>query len=487
MAWDLDGSTQYFDCIMPAAVKAAAGGPFTMIAFCELDDAANGTLMCNMSGSSVFQVEEIFTGLNYGTSAGTRNGPAITSLSPSGVGTPYIYIISKNTGNVAPEYTVIPWVSGAPGTPVSGTITGGGATLGDGSAPGASGFIRCGQYGTATGERLNGKVIALAQYTAYKDATARAALDSWNDWLAASGLAWAMEFTALTTRTDASGNGGDETARNGTSPYTLTSDPANFFPSGSTAVNVADVPAGARVRSGYESILTGVAVADSPQGIRLRSPEGSGAVSGVQAAVDVPAGVRARSGSETIALGVAVTDLPAGIRLRGAPDAVSYGSAMQDAPAGVRVRSGYESVVIGGGSVTVTDDAPSGIRLRSASESVLFGHSVVDLPNGWRFRSAPERLALGLVVTDVPAGYRLRSGAEAVDTGAGGVALLDAPAGIRLRSGYETLLGVIDQTPSPTILAPVSVARAAGGASIARVLGVTPIVRITAAVRRFRA
>lgn len=394
MAWDLDGSTQYFDCLMPAAIKAAAGGPMTLIAFTELDASTDGAFMCNMSGSSVFQVMEIFSSFNYGTSAGTRNGPVATSQTPSAVGNPYIVIISKNTGNVAPEYTLIPWVSGAPGTPVSGTITGGGATLGDGTAPGASGFIRCGQYGTSTAERINGRIIALAQYTAYKDATARATLDSWTDWLNTSGpgagLAWAMEFTALTTRTDASGNGGDESARNGTTPYTLVADPAGFFSGGGSAVNVADSPSGFALRSGYETVLSGVAVADSPVGLRMGSPEGQGVLIGVQA-----------------------TDSPSGFRLGAPGTSVSSGMAVSDAPNGFRLGAPFADVTVGGGSVSVAD-SPMGFRLGSAGGVATFGVLVTDLPAGWRMRSGMETLSVLAGVADRPGGFRWGSGADSV-------------------------------------------------------------------------
>lgn len=505
MAWDLDGSTQYFDCIMPAAIKAAAGGPMTLIAFVDLDAATDGAPICNMSGSSVFQVLETFGSLNYGTSAGTRNGPSLTTLTPSAVGTPYILIVSKNTGNVAPEYTVIPWVSGAPGTPVSGSITGGGATLGDGVAPGASGFIRAGQYGTSTAERINGRVIALAQYTVYKDATARALLDSWNDWLNTSGpgagLAWAMEFTALTTRTDASGNGGDESARNGTTPYTLVADPANFFPSGGSAVSVADVPNGLRLRSGYETVSIGVsardvptpsslrfrsgyetvssglAVADRPAGLRLRSPEGSGVSSGVQA-TDAPVGFRLRSAYETVTSGVAIPDAPAGLRLRSGYDITTQPITARDVPtpSSIRMRSGYETVSLGGSAVTAADTVPSGYRLRSVGGAAVLGIATTDLPTGWRLRSALETVSSGLTVADRPVGLRLRSGYESITIAEGNPT--DRPTGFRWRTAPATVSGELILTPDVTIIAEVDVVR---------VTAAVRIVRVTAPVRRFRA
>jgi hypothetical protein len=507
VAWDLDGSTQYFDCIMPTAVKNAAGGPFTMAAFIDLDAATDGAPICNMSGSSVFQVLEIFSSLNYGTSAGTRNGPNVTTLTPSAVGNPYIMIISKNTGNVAPEYTVIPWTSGAPGTPVSGTITGGGATLGDGVAPGASGFIRCGQYGTVTAERINGRIIALAQYTEYKDSTERATLDSWNDWLDTGGpgaaLAWAMEFTALTSRTDASGNGGNESARNGTTPYTLVADPANFFPSGGSAVSVADVPNGLRLRSGYEALSGGLGVADSPAGLRLRSPEGSGVQFGV-ATTDSPRGFRLRSAIESVSTGILISDAPNGLRWRSrTADTVVTGTAVADNPAGLRWRSGSDSISIGVGiadvptglrwrsgadsvslSVTVVDSI-SGLRFRSGYEVVVIGGGAVDVADplafGFRLRSVGGTAVLGHAIADVPNGWRLRSGADSVTVG--GSTIVDQPFGFRWRSGRSSVSIAV----GATIYAPVGIVRISGGVATVEIEAPTVASQLNGTVRRFRA
>lgn len=236
MAWDLDGVDNYVRFTMPTALQSAAGGPMTMAALVHLDSTADGATIHTMSGTTSFQFMEIFSTWNYGTTAGTRTGPA------GATGAWYWVIISKDTGNVAPEYTIFPL---ATMTPTSGSITGGGVTLGNGTAPGASGFIQVGRWGTSATEYVNGRIAAVAIWTAFKNQAAREALTTWALTLASAGIAWAVRFDALTTRVDATGNGGGETARFGTSAITLAADPAGSFFGGTDATVTPSTVAGA--------------------------------------------------------------------------------------------------------------------------------------------------------------------------------------------------------------------------------------------------
>lgn len=239
MAWDFDGVDNYVKFAMPATLQVAPGGPMTMAALVNLDATTDGAFIHTMSGASSFQFLEVFSTYNYGTTAGARNGPSAAAA----IGAWYYVIISKNTGNVAPEYTLIPLA--APGSPVSGTLTGGGVTLGDGTAPGASGFIQSGRWGTSSTEYVNGRIAAAGIWTAYLAQAAREALVTWALTLGSSGLRWAVRFDTISTLTDTIG-GGNETARFGTAPITLVADPSGaFFASGSTvnAVMAATLPA----------------------------------------------------------------------------------------------------------------------------------------------------------------------------------------------------------------------------------------------------
>jgi hypothetical protein len=145
-----------------------------------------------------------------------------------------LVIISKNTGAVAPEYTLMTLSGGTFGSPASGTLTGGGVSLADGTSPGAGGIIQMGRWGTAGSEYVDGRVAAVAIWNAYKNQAAREALVTWALVLASAGIQWAARFDTLSTITDATGNGGNETGRFGTSPFTLAADPTSDFFGGSS-------------------------------------------------------------------------------------------------------------------------------------------------------------------------------------------------------------------------------------------------------------
>jgi hypothetical protein len=229
MAWDLNGSDQYARFSMNAALEAAPGGPMAMLGLVHLDATTDGAVIHMLtSGGSPITFMEIFSSWNYGTTAGARTGPAGTT------GAWYLVIISKDTGNVAPEYTLMTLSGGVFGSPASGTITGGGVTLGNGSAPGAGGIIQVGRWGTSGSEYIDGRLAAAAIWTSYLNQTAREALTTWALVLASSGIQWAARFDTLSSITDATGNGGNETGRFGTTPFTLAADPTSNFFGGST-------------------------------------------------------------------------------------------------------------------------------------------------------------------------------------------------------------------------------------------------------------
>lgn len=228
MAWDLNGTNQYAQFAMSAALKAATGGPFTFGAVVNLDAATDGALIHFLDGASGRHFMEIFSTYNFGTASAAKSGPAGV-----GGGTTWVHIImTKATGNVVPEYTLT--VLG--GAPTSGACTGG--NLGNGVAPGAAGVIQAFRFGTSATEWVDGKVAALWSHASYMAQAAREALTTWALTVTAcqvGGLGWAARFDTLSTIVDATGLGGNETARFGTSPFTLAADPSGaFFGSGST-------------------------------------------------------------------------------------------------------------------------------------------------------------------------------------------------------------------------------------------------------------
>lgn len=515
MAWDTNGSNQYAQFAMSAALKSATGGPFTFGAVVNLDAATDGALIHMLDGTSGRHFMEIFGTYNWGTAAAAKSGPAGSTGS-------WVHIImTKATGTVTPEYTIIPLSTG---TPSSGTCTGG--NLANGAAPGASGVIQILRFGTSATEYVDAKVAGLWCHASYMNQAAREALLTWALTVtaaSASSLGWAVRLDTLSTINDATPAGGNETGRFGTSPFTLvadpTGDPNNFFGS-TSAVSVADTPGGVRLRSGYETVSSGVAVADSPAGERWRSPEGLGVLTGVQAALDAPNGLRLRSGYETVTFGVSIPDAPNGLRARSGYDSAGTGVAAADAPrglgwrsgyesvsigvsatdapgriswrsgadtttqpitvtdvaTGMRLRSGYESISLGGSPVTVADGVPDGFRLRSVGGAAILGVLTTDLPNGWRVRATPDAVTSGLTVSDLPNGLRLRSGTDAVSISASNPT--DQPNGWRWNSGASGVSGAVVVVPDVTIVAEVSTVR---------VVASVNVVRVDAPVRRFRA
>jgi hypothetical protein len=256
VAWDLNGVDQYARFSMNAALEAAPGGPLTMLGLVHLDSTADGAVLHMLSsGASPRTFMEIFSTWNYGTTAGARTGPAGTT------GAWYIVVISKDTGTVAPEYSLMTLSGGVFGSPASGTLTGGGVSLGDGTAPGAGGIIQMGRWGTAGSEYIDGRVAAVAIWNAYKNQAAREALLTWALVLASSGIQWAARFDTLSSITDATGNGGNETGRFGTTPFTLAADPTSNFFGGGALNGAADLTSGSTVTAAGTASILGAAAA----------------------------------------------------------------------------------------------------------------------------------------------------------------------------------------------------------------------------------
>jgi hypothetical protein len=256
MAWDLNGSDQYARFSMNATLEGAAGGPMTMLGLVHLDSTADGAVIHELSsGGSPRNFMEIFSTWNYGTSAGARTGPAGTT------GAWYIVIISKNTGAVAPEYTLMTLSGGTFGSPSSGTLTGGGVSLGDGTSPGAGGIIQVGRWGTSGSEYVDGRVAAAAIWNAYKNQAAREALVTWALVLASAGIQWAARFDTLSTINDATGNGGNETGRFGTTPFTLAADPTSDFFGGASLSGAAALSAVSTLTAAGVTTITTAAAA----------------------------------------------------------------------------------------------------------------------------------------------------------------------------------------------------------------------------------
>lgn len=260
MSWDLNGSNQYAQFVMSAALKAATGGPFTFGAVVNLDAATDGALIHMLDGTVGRHFLEIFGTFNWGTAAAAKSGPAGV-----GGGTTWVHIImSKPTGTVPVEYTITDLTAATP--PASGTAAGG--NLANGAAPGAGGVIQAGRFGTSATEYVDGKVASLWCHASYMNQATREALTTWALVVPAAqsgGLGWAVRLDTLSTIIDATGLGGDETARFGTTPFTLAADPSGPFFGGGSSTAAADLSASATLTAaGTRSQPAAVALSASP-------------------------------------------------------------------------------------------------------------------------------------------------------------------------------------------------------------------------------
>lgn len=214
MAYRFDGVDDVIDFGV-GALSAQLAGPCTMAVCVNLSATTDGAAIHLLtSGDASGAFLEVFGSWDYGIGATARVGPA------GSTGSWRVIVFSKASGTASVEWTQI--ILG--GATTSGTATGG--TLGDGgTAPGGTGKIRVGRFQASATEYIAGDVAATAVWSSALNQTAREALSTWDAWLAAA-PAWAVEYTTSGSRTDASGGGGDETARTGT---TLVADPSGFF------------------------------------------------------------------------------------------------------------------------------------------------------------------------------------------------------------------------------------------------------------------
>jgi hypothetical protein len=459
VAWDFDGVDQYARFAAPTALQTAPGGPMTMAALVHLDATTDGAPICIMSGSTVYQFMEIFASWNFGTSAGTRTGPA------GATGAWYWVIISKNTGNVAPEYTIFPL---ATGVPVSGTITGGGATLGDGVAPGASVFIQVARWGTSGTEYVNGRIGALLIGTAYHNQTSREAMTTWALALASTGAVWGVRFDALTTRVNAVGGGGElETGRFGTASITLAADPSgdalSFFGGGGTPVTIPDVSGGASAGSSTGAVVQGVALGDGSGGAGAGSSTGtvaqgivvadsSGGASGGSSASlapvvgvtvpDTPGGASAGSSGSTVVQGVVVGDTSGGGSAAGSTGAVAAGVLVQDASGGATSGGTPDAP----GAATFVPDSSGGAGGGSSPGGLTVGVVIADSSGGGGAAPSPSTVAAGVALADASGGAGAGSSAGLVTT-SGAVTIVDSSGGVVAGSSPGTVT-----VPTPTVV-----------------------------------
>ena len=214
MAYRFDGVDDVIDFGV-GALSAQLAGPCTMAVCVNLSATTDGAAIHLLtSGNASGAFLEVFGNWDFGIGATARAGPA------GATGSWRVIVFSKASGTASVEWTQI--ILG--GATTSGTATGG--TLTDGSTtPGGTGKIRVGRFQASATEYIAGDIAATAVWSSALNQAAREALSTWDAWLAAS-PAWAVEYTESSSRSDASGGGGNETARTGT---TLVADPSGFF------------------------------------------------------------------------------------------------------------------------------------------------------------------------------------------------------------------------------------------------------------------
>lgn len=261
MAYRFDGVDDVINFGV-GALSAQLAGPCTMAVCVNLSATTDGAAIHLLtSGDASGAFLEVFGNWDFGIGATARAGPA------GATGSWRVIVFSKASGTASVEWTQI--ILG--GATTSGTASGG--TLANGSTPpGGTGKIRVGRFQASATEYLAGDIAATAVWSTALDQTAREALSTWDAWLAAT-PAWAVEYTESSSRSDATGGGGDESSRTGT---TLVADPSGFFDEEPTEVTL--------TAAGTLGALSGTAttaVSDS------KSAAGTlGALSGT-AAVDV--------------------------------------------------------------------------------------------------------------------------------------------------------------------------------------------------------
>jgi hypothetical protein len=416
VAWDFDGVDQYVRFTMNGTLQIAPGGPMTMACVVHFDAVTDGAVIHLLtSGAASRPWIEVFGNWSYGTTAGARSGPAGVT------GAWYLAIFSKDTGNIAPEYTLIPLATGGVGT--SGTMTGGGATLGDGTAAGAGGIIQVARWGTSATEYVNGRIAATAVWNVYKNQAAREALTTWALWLASSGVQWAVRFNTLSTLTDATLLGGNETGRFGTATMTLAADPGalaiDFFGVGGGGLQ--DTSGGGSAAGSTETISSGVVIQDTSGGATLGGTS-SAVAQGITVA-DASGGSSAgSSGSLAPLVGITVPDTPGGSSAGSSGSAVLAGVVLADASGGASAGGSPDSVT----SSVLIQDASGGATLGGTPDAPGAATFVPDGSGGAGGGSSPGGLSVGVVLADTSGGFGMGPSPSAI---AQGVVLADASGG----------------------------------------------------------
>jgi hypothetical protein len=217
MAYSLPGNNEYLDFGV-GALSATLAGPTWMAVGCKLNATTDGAaihLLTSLDASGAFL--ECFGSWDFGIGATARVGPAGSTSGHR------VIVFTKDTGTVSVEWSQI--ILG--GATTSGTATGGTLANG-GTPPGGTGKIRVGRFQVSATEYLNAEIFFTAVGNGYLNQAGREGLTTWANVLAAANWAWAVEYTGIGSRVDATGGGGNETGRFGTS-ITLVADPAGFF------------------------------------------------------------------------------------------------------------------------------------------------------------------------------------------------------------------------------------------------------------------
>lgn len=228
MAYSLNGNNAYMDFSIGNLV-GVDGGPISVAALVNLGDANNGALahVINSSGAAGVLFLETFGVMTYGVNTIARNVSS-ANLSTLGLVGNWVVLGGSKTdvsANPVGHYGLL----GSPLTHF--TATSSLTDVGGGSAADSTFKVRLGRFLNSTSEYING---AYAVVVIFKRVLTNPEWDSlstgdYTTWL---GLTpdWGVEFTAIGSRSDISGGGGNELSRTGTSPaISLVADPPGFF------------------------------------------------------------------------------------------------------------------------------------------------------------------------------------------------------------------------------------------------------------------
>lgn len=236
MAYLLNGNNARIDFSIGNLV-GEDGGPVSVATLVKLGDASNGALahIVNSSGAAGVLFLETFGTLNFGINTIARPISS-ANLSTLGVvggwavfGGSHVDVSGNPTGHYGPLGSALThFTATASLTDVAG-----------GSAADSTFKVRLGQFLNSSSEYINGEYAVAA---IWKRVLSNAEWDSLSTGNYATWQAllpdWMVEFTAIGTRSDATGGGGNETARAGSPAITLTADPVGFF--GSSGITSTD-------------------------------------------------------------------------------------------------------------------------------------------------------------------------------------------------------------------------------------------------------